>query len=120
MLPAMHLLAILGLAYPLDEFGHCEVEGHVLVGAVRLGPHERPWSDQGEFDPVIAGGPPGLVMACHLDFEGDRLRCKMGDFVCLFRCILAEAIRNANIASGDGNFHVRPPSPNGAARYSRR
>jgi hypothetical protein len=80
VLPAVHLLAVLRPAHPLDDLVERQVEGDVLVGPRRLGADEGPRADQGELDPVVAGGAVLLVVAADLDLEGECLRGEVGAF----------------------------------------
>ena len=110
VLAAVHLLAILGLAHPFDQFGDGQVERDVLVGARRLGAHERTRPDESELDPIVAARPAGFVVTRHLDVEGDRLVGEMIYLLGLVDGVLTEPVRDPQVSSADGNFHGDLPA----------
>ena len=95
VLSTVHLLAILRLTDALDHLGHGQVESDVLVGSLGLCPHERTWSDEGQFDPVISTGTAGFVVTANLHLECDCLLGEMIYLLGLLSCVLAKAVRNS-------------------------
>ena len=94
-----------------------------------FGPHHRAGPDESQFDAIITTGAVGLVMPTEPDLEGECPVREVRDLFGLLGRVVLEAVRNPDVATGDGDVHgssscsalryVRAPPGNRRSKFRR-
>ena len=108
VLAAVDLLAVLVPTETLDELVEGEIEGCVLVTGLRLGADDRAWTEERDLHFALVEQVSRPVRALgQLDFRRLRLAIEKRDLCERLLCgVLAKAVRDLGVATGDRDFHV--------------